>query len=93
MVWRALGDDGTLYIATASAISAYDMISEKNLVWQNKGDWSRFGAACALTLDGVIAVSDSNEVQCLSLDGGDNRWPREPRVPKASPFSMGRSVA
>jgi outer membrane protein assembly factor BamB len=84
VLWRALGDDGTLYVATDRAVSAYDLMSEKNLVWQNKDDWSRFGAASALTLDGVIVVTGSNEVQCLSLDSGDNRWPHEPRVPTAT---------
>src|SRR6185295_13510897 len=51
--WRGLGDDGTLYVASNQAITAYDMLSAQGgVMWRKVGIGSKFNGATALTLDG-----------------------------------------
>ena len=57
---RALGDDGTLYVATDQSVAAYDMVSGQNrALWRRTDIGSRFAGAFVLTLDGLIVVNDS----------------------------------
>src|SRR5205823_8269686 len=76
--WRGLGDDGVLYTISDQHVSAFDMVSQQTGVLWQRGNreqiGARFAGAAALTLDGLIVVSDTNDVMCLSLDSGENRW-------------------
>ena len=75
VAWSGLGEDGTLIVTTNQAISAYDMVAEQNgMLWQRKDIGARFAGASALTLDGLVVVSDTNDALCLALDSGENRW-------------------
>ena len=81
-LWRALGDDGTLYVATDQSVAAYDMVSGQNrALWRRTDIGSRFAGAFVLTLDGLIVVNDSSEVACLSLDSGEPRWRADLHMP------------
>jgi outer membrane protein assembly factor BamB len=74
-VWRGLAEDGTLYVITDQAVAAYDMISDMNhAVWRRTDLGARFSGAAALTLDGLIVVSDDHDVHGLALESGESRW-------------------
>jgi outer membrane protein assembly factor BamB len=74
--WRTVGDDGTLYVVGEQAVSAYDLFADQDQpLWRRSDIQSRFPAATALTLDGLVLVNSNSEVECLSLEGGEVRWP------------------
>jgi outer membrane protein assembly factor BamB/tetratricopeptide (TPR) repeat protein len=74
--WRAVGDDGTLYVVTGQAVAAYDLLGDQNKpLWRHAGIETKFAAATALTLDGVVVVDSTLNVMCLSLESGEMRWP------------------
>jgi outer membrane protein assembly factor BamB len=84
-LWRALGDDGTLFVITDQSTAAYDLVSNQNgYLWRKTGVAApRFAGASALTLDGLVVVNANNEVQCLAPDSGNDRWPKPPLAPQA----------
>lgn len=88
--WRTLSEDGTLFVMTDQAVCAYDLFSDQERpLWRRVDLPSRYPAATALTLDGLILVSGSSDLVCLSLEGGEVRWPR----PNAAPIHLTLPVA
>jgi outer membrane protein assembly factor BamB len=85
-LWRALGDDGTLFVITDQSTAAYDMVSNQNgYLWRKTGVADpHFAGASVLTLDGLIVINANNEVQCLAPDSGNDRWPKPPLAPQAN---------
>jgi outer membrane protein assembly factor BamB len=80
--WRAVGDDGTLYVVSDQAISAYDLFADQDEpLWRRSDIQSRFPEATVLTLDGLVLVNTNSELMCLSLQGGEVRWPVPPSGP------------
>ena len=75
-LWRTVGDDGVLYVVSDQSVAAYDLFADQDQpVWRRSDVQSRFPAATALTLDGLILVNSNSELMCLSQDGGEVRWP------------------
>jgi hypothetical protein len=80
--WRAVGDDGTLYVVTDQAVAAYDLLGDQpRSLWRRSDIQTRYAAATALTLDGLIVIDSNLNVQCLSTESGESRWPASVRLP------------
>ena len=73
VLWRALGDDSTLFIQTPKYIAAFDFTTGAQRWKRNIG--SRYAGATTLTLSGLVCFDDNNSPQCLSPDNGQPRWP------------------
>jgi hypothetical protein len=87
-LWRALGDDGRLYVVSNNAVAGYDLIGgtgDNDMPqWRRTDIQTRFATASALTLDGLIMVDSSLNIWCLSLESGEMRWAAPPRLPLIS---------
>jgi outer membrane protein assembly factor BamB len=84
-LWRALGDDGSLFVVSENAVAAYDLIGSNGgesatPLWRRTDIQTRFASATALTLDGLVLVDNSLNVWCLSLESGEMRWASAPRL-------------
>jgi outer membrane protein assembly factor BamB len=85
-LWRALGDDGSLFVVSENAVASYDLIGSAGTsepaapLWRRTDIQSRFATATALTLDGLVLVDNSLNVWCLSLESGEMRWSAPPRL-------------
>jgi outer membrane protein assembly factor BamB len=101
--WRGLGEDGTLFLVTdtasnlgasgSGAVKAYDMVSPQNgTLWERTGLGSRFAGASALTLDGLVVVSNTNDVLCLALESGETRWQSPLKVDLTSTTSSSSAL-
>ncbi len=74
--WRAIGDDGTLFVVTDQSVSSFDLLGDQNRpLWRRSDIQTRYASATALTLDGLILVDNASNVMCLSLESGEMRWP------------------
>jgi outer membrane protein assembly factor BamB len=74
-LWRALGEDGTLYVVSNQAVAAYDVMSEAGRAnWRKTDIGAKYAGGTALTLDGLIVVSSEGQVQSLALENGERRW-------------------
>lgn len=90
--WRALGDDGSLFVVSDGAVASYDLIGGSMAsggtgpegaapFWRRTDIQTRYASATALTLDGLVLVDNTLNVWCLSLESGEMRWSSAPRLP------------
>jgi hypothetical protein len=74
--WRAVSDDGVFYVVSDRAVAAYDLFNDNpSAMWRRTDLRSRFPTATILSLDGLIFVNGTDEVMCLTAEGGELRWP------------------
>jgi outer membrane protein assembly factor BamB len=83
--WCAVGQDGTLFAVSDGAVAAYDLVGDQaGPLWRRNDLQTKFASASALTLDGLIVIDGTNNVQCLALESGEMRWPAPVRMPLES---------
>jgi hypothetical protein len=74
--WRAMSDDGLLFVVTNAAVEAFDLNGDSDKpVWRRTDLNVHYPAASQLSLDGLMVVNGNNEIMCLTPDGGEARWP------------------
>ncbi len=76
VLWRQLSEDGTLFLVSDQAVSAYDMHGELSQPLWKRADLRqlRYPYASTLSLDGLLVVNNNNELVCLPQEGGEPRW-------------------
>jgi outer membrane protein assembly factor BamB len=102
--WRGLSEDGILFVVTDQAVAAYDCFNlsdTKRPLWRRDDIKVKWAAASAITLDGLVLVNTpgvsltSNELVCLTAEGGEYRWPAVggwPHLDIPAPAPNGQNV-
>ncbi len=84
-LWRTMSEDGTLFVVTDQAVSAYDLFADHSKpLWRRDDLRTKFATATALSMDGLIFVNANSELLCLSQEGGETRWPQ----PRSGPIRL-----
>jgi outer membrane protein assembly factor BamB len=76
VLWRQLSEDGTLFVVSDQAVSAYDMHGELSHPLWKRVDLRQlhYPYASTLSLDGLLVINNNNELVCLPQEGGEPRW-------------------
>jgi len=79
VLWRGLAEDGTLYIVTDQAVTAYDLHGDlTQCLWKRRDlRQLRYAQASVLSSDGLVLINNSSELVCLPRDG-DAGWEPQP---------------